>query len=84
MITSSLMPWYDPLKAMIKLRPVTVRAMRMAPSTASEPVLHTAARSPPVSSHNRLHTSAAKGCMGPMSTLWSSCLWQSSLMKLGM
>ena len=48
--TSSKMPWYEPVKITIVLRPVTVRAMRIAPITASEPVLQNAARSTPVSS----------------------------------
>ena len=38
------------MKIAIVLRPVTVRAMRSAPITASEPVLQNAARSKPVSS----------------------------------
>ena len=46
------MPWYAPVKIAIVLRPVTVRAMRIAPITASEPVLQNAARSAPVSSQN--------------------------------
>ena len=51
-MTSSKMPWYEPVKRAIVLRPVTVRAMRMQPITASEPVLQKAARSLPVSSQN--------------------------------
>ena len=38
------------MKSAIVLRPVTVRAMRIAPITASEPVLQRPARSKPVSS----------------------------------
>ena len=51
-MTSSKMPWYAPVKIAIVLRPVTVRAMRIAPITASEPVLQNAARSAPVTSQN--------------------------------
>ncbi len=51
-ITSSKMPWYEPVKLAMVVRPVTVRAMRMAPITASEPVLQNPARSMPVSSQS--------------------------------
>ena len=61
-ITSSKMPWYELLKMAIFLRPVTVRAIRMAPITASEPVLQKATRSMPVISDISLATSAVKGC----------------------
>ena len=40
------------MKIAIVLRPVTVRAMRIAPITASEPVLQNAARCVPVTSQN--------------------------------
>ena len=48
-------------------RPVTVRAMRMQPITASEPVLQNAARSAPVTSQNSSAHSPASTCCGPIS-----------------
>ncbi len=66
-MTSSKMPWYEPVKMAMVLRPVTVRAMRMAPITASEPVLQSPARSKPVNSQMSLATSPASGCCGPIS-----------------
>jgi len=45
------------LKLAIVVRPVTVRAMRMQPITASDPVLQNPTRSIPVSSHTSLATS---------------------------
>ena len=55
------------------LRPVTVRATRMAPITASEPVLQNATRAMPVSSLISCATSAVSGCCGPISMPVSSC-----------
>ncbi len=46
---------------------MTVRAMRTAPITASEPVLQNATRSAPVISENSSATSAARGVCGPIS-----------------
>ena len=66
-ITSSKMPWYDPEKEQMRLRPVTVRATRIVPMTASEPVLQKAARSAPVTSQKRRATSPERTCCGPIS-----------------
>ncbi len=66
-MTSSKMPWYEPLKTAMRFRPVTVRAMRMTPMTASEPVLQNAARSWPVISQTRRAQSPTIVCIGPIS-----------------
>ena len=66
-ITSSKMPWYEPANTAMRSRPVTVRAMRTQPITASEPVLHSAARSKPVISQTSSVTGPASGCCGPIS-----------------
>ena len=49
------------------LVPVTVRAIRIVPITASEPVLQNAARSAPVTSQNSSATSPDSTCCGPIS-----------------
>jgi hypothetical protein len=72
-ITSSKMPWYELVKMAIVLRPVTARAMRIAPITASEPVLQKATRAMPVRSAISCATSAARGCCGPTSRPALSC-----------
>ena len=55
------------------LRPVTVRAMRIAPITASEPVLQNATRCMPVKLAISCATSAASGCCGPTSMPARTC-----------
>ena len=67
----------------IVLRPVTVRAMRMQPITASEPVLQNAARSLPVNSQNASATSPASGVCGPISMPRSICAFTASLTNSG-
>ena len=80
-MTSSKMPWYAPVKIAMRFRPVTVRAMRIVPITASEPVLQNAARSAPVRSQNSSATSPASTCWGPISKPFSTWSWIASRMK---
>src|SRR3982750_662053 len=63
--TSGKVRGEEPVNSPTVLRQVTVRAMRTAAMTASEPVLQSPARSKPVSAQTRSATSPASGCCGP-------------------
>ena len=71
--TSSKMPWYEPWNTAILSRRLTVRAMRIAAVTASEPVSQNVARSLPDTSHSSAATSPASGDDGPISKPVLSC-----------
>ncbi len=71
------------MKRAIFLRPVTVRARRIAVMTASEPVLQNVARSIPVNLQMSCAARPASGDCGPISTPFSSCSTTASVTKPG-